>query len=60
MTKTGEILLQAILRRVTMPGTWLTLGLLITMVLPVLIRRPRPISEAEDQVGEFVIHACQN
>lgn len=51
--KTGEILLQALLRRVTMPGTWLTLGLLIAMVLPVLIRRPRPISSAEDQVGEL-------
>lgn len=50
--QTGEILLEAFLRRITMPGTWLTLGLLIALVLPVLIRRSRPVSEAEDKEVE--------
>ncbi len=44
----SEILRQAILRRVTMPGTWLTLGLLMILVLTVLIRRPRNVLHTED------------
>ena len=45
---TGEILWQTLLRRISMPGTWLTLGLLLVLALTVLLVRPR-----STQVGDI-------
>ena len=49
---TGEIMLQTLLRRVKMPGTWLTLGLLLVLVLAALLKRPQSSS---DETGENVV-----
>jgi YYY domain-containing protein len=49
---TGEILLQALVRRITMPGTWLTLGLLLVLALTALLKRPQPVGPVDDASAE--------
>lgn len=50
---TGEILLQAFLRRIEMPGTWVTLGLLLVLALTVLLKRDQ-VYQTADGTGDSV------
>lgn len=52
-----EILLQALIRRIRMPGTWLTLGIILVMSLSVLLRRSQSHSNGASQgiVGELKV-----
>ena len=48
----GEILLQGLLRRIKAPGTWLTLGGMLVLILAVLDRRDqKPSFSAEESAG---------
>ena len=49
----GDILLQGLLRRIKAPGTWLTLGFLLTLILAVLIRRDQQLANVNDATDEF-------
>ncbi len=49
----GEILSQSLLRRLRSPGTWLTLGILLTIALGVLLKRNgNPENNVETGAGE--------
>jgi YYY domain-containing protein len=49
---TGELLRQALWRRISMPGTWLTLGLLLVLALTVLLNRPHSAQNGDVEVNE--------
>lgn len=51
----GEVLLEAVLRRLSSPGTWLTLGALLILCLGMILMDRRKSSHAVNPIHVFIV-----